>query len=70
MPELITREDLVKELDGHLRTDEDDKRLAWVASIFLGDTFRVVGDGVFERRRFSDKQGGENKCVGISQMRT
>lgn len=57
MPKLITREELVKELDGHLKTDESDARLAWVASIFLDGTFRVVGEGVFERRKYNTRVG-------------
>ena len=61
MPEIITRKELVKELDGHLRIDDDDKRLAWVASIFLGGTFRIVGEGIFERRRCVDKQREEKQ---------
>ena len=47
----------MKELDGHLKTDESDARLAWVASIFLDGTFRVVGEGVFERRKYNTRVG-------------
>lgn len=49
MPQIVTRQELIAQLKDHLEENADDERLAWLGTMFLDGSYRVVGDGIFEK---------------------